>query len=625
MFAFGFKRSLYLSVISMLALVLVIINYFTFSSFINNADKDLNSAIRSAINYEVSYVESLIEQNVRSAEQLVASFAQHDYQLNFFDTIEMAQQVSGLTKITLGFDDGRSYVSIPSESFPNGVGSVDSYDPRTRPWYQMGKRSSSTQISDVFFSRENIPLTGVIVPMRNGVLLSDIRLSYLQDAIEQMNVHDGAVSIITDESGLVLASTAEFAQTSSVFQASALASSNHSNRVEIGDQDWFYFSSPLQVLGKKWHFITFVDAELAYQPVYQSMWTLVTISLVIALLSIVALAVLLQVIYRPIISLKSIINDLSAGTGDLTQRLDVTNQDDLGQIAIGINKFIEKLQTMMIEVKAVSDNLSERVTSLRHHSQVSQQVLEQHLVETDSIVTAVEELSNSAGLVAANAKNSENLTNDANELGNQSQQTLQQALVIIESLVSDVESTSQNITDMESETNSIQSIATVIGEIAEQTNLLALNASIEAARAGEQGRGFAVVADEVRALAARTQQSTSEIQSTLFKLNAVSSDVVNAITRTKATCSDMVNETNNVSSQLAKLETSVDKTHELSAQISSSAGEQNIVITNINKNIHHIHAMVGQVQSEMNNQHQESEQIAVINDQLGGALSNFKI
>jgi methyl-accepting chemotaxis protein len=138
--------------------------------------------------------------------------------------------------------------------------------------------------------------------------------------------------------------------------------------------------------------------------------------------------------------------------------------------------------------------------------------------------------------VARNAAEAADASHQAEQEAQQGRQLATRTIDAIQSLAEEVERAAQVIQRLEQESDSISSVLTVIQGVAEQTNLLALNAAIEAARAGEQGRGFAVVADEVRALASRTQQSASEIQQMITRLQEGTGEAVSVmqISRDKA-------------------------------------------------------------------------------------------
>ncbi len=132
-------------------------------------------------------------------------------------------------------------------------------------------------------------------------------------------------------------------------------------------------------------------------------------------------------------------------------------------------------------------------------------------------MAAITEMTQTSRSVSDSLETSNQHTDAANSEAKRCESIVHNAITTVSSLVADVNKMANRIQVMNTDTNEISNVLNVIEEISEQTNLLALNAAIMAARSGEQGRGFAVVANEVRALAARTQQSTTDISSMLSK------------------------------------------------------------------------------------------------------------
>lgn len=653
----GFKNMLLIVVTSLLVIALAIISYIAIDKFEESKKSSLITNMIEVSESDASHIQSYISKYSQPLVDLAALYRKRNYTRDHEIHMEVAARAAGITKLTLGFEDGRSYTSKPSnKTFPGGVGIPSKYDPRTRDWYKLGKESSGLALSDVFATKKGELLLLAVHPIDGGVLASDVRLAHLQmliepveaiadeksavaanadaDAVELIEeAYTGSFTMIVDQNGMVLASTGVIATAQdnineieglSDFAGHMVKQTSLVEDLTMKNIESVVVATRIELEGSEpWYLLIAVDKKTAFAPVYEASWQLLILVTIISLFFVVILIVLLNRIYRPVIALKELVLNLSSGSGDLTQRLTVSSADDLGQIAVAINSFIESLQLMLLDVKRVSGRLSEGVTELKTHSDQSASILGKHQQETDQVVTAVEELSVTAELVAENAQETAVFTQEANSSGETSKQTIIDAQQSLQRLSHEVEGATTTVTTMSQETQDIASILNIIGAIAEQTNLLALNAAIEAARAGEQGRGFAVVADEVRALAGRTQASTAEIEVALDKLQHGSVSVVNSIKSTSNTSQQTVSEAAAVAASLETMTGFVEKINDLSTQIASSAQEQNVVIREISENMSRIHSMAQELTVTGSDVNQETNNIQEVNGELNTIIGDF--
>ena len=303
----------------------------------------------------------------------------------------------------------------------------------------------------------------------------------------------------------------------------------------------------------------------------------------------------------------------------LSQSIYTGRTDEFGQIEFALRMMQAETGAIVGRIGDASNRLSEHTRGLLKDIESSNVLTVEQQAETDQIATAVNQMAASIQEVASNAQHAADAAGRADTETASGQRLVAHTSQSITALEGEIRQAAQVIHELEGQSNEISKVLDVIRGIAEQTNLLALNAAIEAARAGEQGRGFAVVADEVRSLAARTQQSTTDIQSMISALQERAQSAVTVMEQSSRQAHTSVAHAEEAATALDGIGQRVNEITDMNAQIATAVEQQGAVSEDINRSIINIRdAADTNVQTGQNNL-QSAKSVA----QLTSALSEL--
>lgn len=380
-------------------------------------------------------------------------------------------------------------------------------------------------------------------------------------------------------------------------------------------------------LFEEWDWIigTGVYTDDVWQEFLDKAVELIVVTGLLLVFMVVLNMLIVRSIRRPLSKITYTMRNISRGEGDLTQRLPESGKDELSEIAIAFNYFVEQIQNVIKETQNtvnLLESLSRQVVDITTRStSLTQSQLEQ----ADQSATASNEMSLTIQEVAASAERAAFAAKESDNNAQRGLESMQQTQTSIMQLATNILQSSEVIKHLHEDTEAIGSVLEVIRSIAEQTNLLALNAAIEAARAGEQGRGFAVVADEVRTLASRSQQSTEEIHQIISKLQEQAVNAVKVMDDNAKSSEDTAATAAMAMESIAAISQSSSTINEMNLSIASAVEEQSVAANEVSANIVQIADASNQVVTNMEETTQLLDELTSNASELVHLIQRFKV
>jgi methyl-accepting chemotaxis protein len=318
-------------------------------------------------------------------------------------------------------------------------------------------------------------------------------------------------------------------------------------------------------------------------------------------------------------------DDLAAGEGDLTKRVQINSQDEIGAMASAVNRFVDKLQPIVREAGDVAQRTGVEIGAMTLRNAGADAAAGLQRDEVAESLRALSQMADEAQAESHAMQAALQQVVDIRQATDENSRTSAEVGSLIEALAGQVQAGSKVIERLAQQSEQIEVVLTVIHGIAEQTNLLALNAAIEAARAGETGRGFAVVADEVRNLARRTQESVEETRQVIEQLQNGTQEVVSSMNNSHRQAQGSVEQVGQAVTALRQIGDAVTVISDMNLQIASAAEQQSAVAEEINSNVATIRDVTESLSEQANESARVSQTLNSLANQQQGLMDQFRV
>ena len=539
---------------------------------------------------------------VKAQKDIVAALGSSADLDNPVPMLDQALKSGRLDLAYVGRADKRM-VSVPDRQRPAD------YDPTARPWYKLAEGADAPVVTAPYIASSSKKLVvSFASAIRAGgstravagtdVALDDViatltTIKPTASGFAFLLAKDGKI-IAHPDAALTLKPVSELA-TGLTPALLAQAAGEALVQAQIGEHAFFLKATP--VPGTDWTLVTAAERGEALAALSSLLATagasLVAVALVAALLSALAIGVLLKGLTR----VRDAMDEIGSGSGDLTQRLAADGRDEIADIARSFNLFVAKIEHVMLDVRATSQSMAVAARQIASGNQDLSQRTEETASNLQQTASSMEELTSTV-------RHSADAAASANQLADSAAGVAGRGGAVVAQVVSTMER-------IHEASRRISDIIGVIDGIAFQTNILALNAAVEAARAGEQGRGFAVVAGEVRTLAQRSAEAAKEIKS-----------LIQASVEQVEGGSRLVGE---AGSTMGEIVASVQRVTGMMAEISGAAREQSQGIEQVNTAVAQLDQMTQQNASLVEESAAAAESLKDQANKLAEIVAGFRL